>query len=128
MKNMLRQFRQDAKVVQDEMFDVAHNHGVTSIHPHTLSRRDDPETSKQGAEDVALRMEACEQRAYDAVRRWAYATANEMERADGVLGRTYGRRLEALERRGLVVREHTRRCHVTLRPAATWRVSDAANP
>jgi hypothetical protein len=85
-----------------------------------LARRGHPETSQRGAEDAAGRLGQMRQAVLEAVTRHPGLTASELERAEGVLGRTYGRRLPELAAHLMVRRGEARPCTVTGRAATTW--------
>jgi len=89
-----------------------------------LYRRGNPETPRLAAEEIVGELADLQADVYGWVKRYPGHTATELERTAGVLGRTFGRRLNELEFKGLVVRGNPRRCSVTNRLAAIWTILD----
>lgn len=88
---------------------------------HTLSRRSDPETSKEAAAYVENRLAGARGRALYFVRRYPGRTTNELSvLAEDRDFRTIGRRLNELDRLGLIERGAPKKCQVTGRNGTTW--------
>ena len=89
--------------------------------PETLARTTDPSTSKEAAEEVAKRLTDARRYAYEAVVAQPGCTANELaNQADDLDTRRIGRRLNELEKAGVVRRGPVRRCRISGRKGATW--------
>lgn len=90
--------------------------------PKQLARRSHPETSKAAAAEVAEVLGERQRFALDAVRRMPDATSLELDMAfaPGERGRVQ-KRLNELERAGLIERSGARRCSISGKTAATWR-------
>lgn len=93
-----------------------------------ISRKGNPETSKLGAEDAAVRLNGLQAKALEAVKEWPGMTATELSRLRGYGDpRVFNRRLVELERKGKVVRLQARACRYTGRMAATWRLTEESS-
>ncbi len=91
----------------------------------TLHRRGDPETSIEGAEDVAERITPEREFALGWVRRFPGSTAAELDRRANSRDGRVRKRLAELERIGATERGSKRRCAVTGRNAHTWTATSA---
>ena len=90
--------------------------------PKTLAKRDDPFTSRLGANEVSTKVGRMEQRAAEIVRLHPNKTGSELDRICGYTRRELSKRLRGAQRKGLVLADGHRKCRVTGRKAITWSV------
>ena len=88
-----------------------------------LARASDPTTSKEAAWFIVERLGELQSHAVLVVTKYPGRTLRELAELDPRCGkdtRLVGRRLNEVEKMGLVVRGPVRKCGVSGRPAATW--------
>lgn len=86
-----------------------------------LARRADPESSQESAEEILRRLGQRQRHALECVRKKPGLTQLELGREfPSSDPRAVGRRLNELEREGLLVRGEARKCSVSGKRAQTW--------
>lgn len=89
--------------------------------PHALARNTDPGTSKEAAEITRAELGELQRFTLESVRSHPGLTASELARRVGASDiRTINRRLNEVEKAGLIRRSSPRPCAVTGRRALTW--------
>lgn len=84
-----------------------------------LTRRDDPETSRAAAEEIAPQLGSLHRDILACLRGWFDPPPTSREL--GVhMNREVWRRMGELETKGLVIRSKVRRCRISGKFAATW--------
>lgn len=92
---------------------------------HRLARASDPATSKEAAREIMSQLPFQQAWALGIVDMYGPSTSSEIStRAGQGTNHRLSRRLPELERKGLIVRESARRCRVTGKKAAVWRVKE----
>ncbi len=85
-----------------------------------LSRSGDPDTSRDGAEYIKVKLGEAMQFAYDQLRANPGSTASELDHGTGYTDGTVRKRLNDLHKVGLAFRSGKRRCGITGRMAYLW--------
>lgn len=87
-----------------------------------LARRTDPVESQLAAVDVYATLSEMEEVALIWVGRYPGSTSTELDNLAKFRSRVIGKRLFALECKGLIRRCQSRRCRITGKTAATWEL------
>lgn len=89
--------------------------------PKVFSRGDGPSTSSEAAEELVAKLPEARRHALEAVRQYPGSTVKELaDKTGDDDNRRIGRRLNELEKAGIIRRAPARKCSISGRRAATW--------